>query len=105
MKQNIRILFLALALVIVIIPIIIYCITLRAEEFAESSGDFGIFGDYIGGTVGTVVGIISVFLLYETYTSQVRFARKQDAVAKLQQFETTFFNLLEQQQMLSEQLG
>lgn len=105
MKQNIRILFLALALVIVIVPIIIYCITLRAEEFAESSEDFGIFGDYIGGTVGTVVGIISVFLLYETYTSQVRFARKQDAVAKFQQFETTFFNLLEQQQMLREQLG
>lgn len=105
MKQNIRILFLALALVIVIVPIIIYCITLRAGEFAESSEDFGIFGDYIGGTVGTVVGIISVFLLYETYTSQVRFARKQDAVAKFQQFETTFFNLLEQQQMLREQLG
>lgn len=105
MKQNIRILFLALALVIVIVPIIIYCITLRAEEFAESSEDFGIFGDYIGGTVGTVVGIISVFLLYETYTSQVRFARKQDAVAKFHQFETTFFNLLEQQQMLREQLG
>lgn len=105
MKQNIRILFLALALVIVIVPIIIYCITLRAEEFAESSEDFGIFGDYIGGTIGTAVGIISVFLLYETYTSQVRFARKQDAVAKFQQFETTFFNLLEQQQMLREQLG
>lgn len=105
MKQNIKILYWTIALVLVIVPIIIYCITLRAEEFAESSGDFGVFGDYIGGTVGTVVGIISIFLLYETYTSQVKFARKQDAAAKFQQFETTFFNLLEQQQMLREQLG
>lgn len=104
MKQSIKILFGAIALVLFLLPIIIYCITLRADEFAESSGDFGVFGDYVGGTVGTVVGIISIFLLYETYTSQVRFARKQDAVAKFQQFEATFFNLLEQQQMLREQL-
>lgn len=104
MKQSIKILFWAIALVLGLVPIIIYCITLRTEKFAESSGDFGVFGDYIGGTVGTVVGIISIFLLYETYTSQVRFARRQDAVAKFQQFEATFFNLLEQQQMLREQL-
>lgn len=104
MKQSIKILYWAIALVLFLLPILIYCITLRTDEFAESSGDFGVFGDYIGGTVGTVVGIISIFLLYETYTSQVRFARKQDAVAKFQQFEATFFNLLEQQQMLREQL-
>lgn len=85
-------------------PLIIYCVTLRAENFAESSGDFGVFGDYIGGTVGTIVGIISIYLLYMTYTSQVNFSRRQDDAAKRLQFESTFFNMLEQQQMLREQL-
>lgn len=40
------------------------CIILRAEEFAESSGAFGVLGDFIGGMVGTVVGIICVYILH-----------------------------------------
>lgn len=105
MKQNFKVLFWIIAIILVIAPIVIYSFTLSADGFAESSGDFGIFGDYIGGTVGTIVGIISIFLLYITYTSQVEFARKQDKSAKRLQFESTFFNMLEQQQMLREQLG
>lgn len=104
MKQNINKFHWLIAIILVIAPILVYCIILRADDFAESSGDFGIFGDYMGGTVGTIVGVISIYLLYITYTSQVEFARKQDVSAKRQQFESTFFNMLEQQQMLREQL-
>lgn len=85
-------------------PIIIYSLTLRNYVFAESSEDFGVFGDYIGGTLGTIVGAISIFLVYITYTSQVKFARKQDESMKRQQFEITYFSLLEQQQKIRSQL-
>ena len=92
------------AILFAISPIIVYCLVMHNTEFAETSGDFGIFGDYIGGTVGTIVGVISIYLVYVTYTSQVKFARKQDETMKRQQFETTYFGLLEQQQMIRSQL-
>lgn len=104
MKQNSNLILWSIAIVLAVSPIIVYSITLSSSGFADSAGDFGTFGDYIGGTVGTIVGIISIYLLYKTYTSQVLFARNQDVVAKRQQFESTFFNLLEQQQCLREQL-
>lgn len=104
MKPIYKPIFCLLAVLLTISPIIVYCITLHKIDFAESSGDFGIFGDYIGGTTGTIVGAISIFLVYITYTSQVKFARKQDEAMKRQQFETTFFSLLEQQQMIRSQL-
>lgn len=104
MKLNSNFILWSIAIILAVSPVIVYCITLSASSFAESSGDFGIFGDYIGGTVGTIVGIISIYLLYKTYTSQVLFARNQAVVERRQQFESTFFNLLEQQQRLREQL-
>lgn len=78
--------------------------TLHSTDFAEKSSDFGVFGDYIGGTVGTIVGAISIYLVYITYTSQVKFARRQEVSMKRQQFETTYFSLLEQQQLIRSQL-
>lgn len=93
-----------LVILFTISPVIVYSIILRNVVFAETSGDFGVFGDYMGGTVGTIVGIISIYLIYITYTSQVKFARKQDEAMERQQFETTYFSLLEQQQMIRSQL-
>lgn len=104
MNRKYNILLWLVAVLLAISPVVVYYVTLRSFDFAKSSNDFGIFGDYIGGTVGTIVGIISIYLLYVTYTSQVRFARKQDVSTKRQQFESTFFCLLAQQQMLREKL-
>lgn len=104
MKAIFKSILLLFVVLLAISPIIVYCITLRRFGFAESSSDFGVFGDYIGGTIGTIVGAISIYLVYITYTSQVKFARKQDEAMKRQQFETTFFSLLEQQQIIRSQL-
>ena len=104
MNRKYNILLWLVAILLAISPVIVYYVTLRSFDFAKNSNDFGIFGDYIGGTVGTIVGIISIYLLYITYSSQVRFARKQDVSVKRQQFESTFFCLLAQQQMLRENL-
>lgn len=104
MKPIFKVLICIVAILFVVSPLIVYCLTLQNEDFAEKSSDFGVFGDYIGGTVGTIIGSISIFLVYITYTSQVKFARRQDESMKRQQFETTYFSLLEQQQMIRSQL-
>lgn len=104
MKPVFKSIIWVIVILLTISPIIVYCITLRKIDFAESPGDFGVFGDYIGGTIGSIVGAISIYLVYITYTSQVKFARKQDEAMKRQQFETTYFSLLEQQQMIRSQL-
>lgn len=104
MKPIFKVLICIVAILFVVSPLIVYCLTLQNENFAEKSSDFGVFGDYIGGTVGTIIGAISIYLVYITYTSQVKFARRQDESMKRQQFETTYFSLLEQQQMIRSQL-
>lgn len=104
MKPIYKSIFWVIVILLTISPIIVYVITLRKTDFAESSGDFGVFGDYIGGTIGSIVGAISIYLVYITYTSQVKFAIKQDEAMKRQQFEATYFSLLEQQQMIRSQL-
>lgn len=104
MKPRCKLFICSLVVLLTISPIIVYCITLRKFDFAESSEDFGIFGDYVGGTIGSIVGAISIYLVYITYTSQVKFTRSQDEAMKRQQFETTYFSLLEQQQMIRSQL-
>lgn len=104
MKPIFKVLICNVAILFVVSPLIVYCLTLHNEDFAEKSSDFGVFGDYIGGTVGTIIGAISIYLVYITYTSQVKFARRQDESMKRQQFETTYFSLLEQQQMIRSQL-
>ena len=101
MKPVFKSIIWVIVILLTISPIIVYFITLRKTDFAESSGDFGVFGDYIGGTIGSIVGAISIYLVYITYTSQVKFARKQDEAMKRQQFEATYFNLLEQQRNYS----
>ena len=104
MKAIFNSILLLFVVLLAISPIIVYCITLCEFGFAETSSDFAVFGDYIGGTVGTIVGAISIYLVYITYASQVKFARKQDEAMKRQQFETTFFSMLEQQQIIRSQL-
>lgn len=104
MNRICKYIFWPLVVLLTLSPIIVYCITLRKIGFAVSSGDFGVFGDYVGGTIGTIVGTISIYLVYITYTSQVRFARSQDEAIKRQQFETTYFSLLEQQQKIRSHL-
>jgi hypothetical protein len=67
-----------------------YYIAFHNNGISKKPTDWGTFGDYIGGIVGTILSFFSVVLIYLTYTSQVENSR-------LQQFETTFFNLLQNQ--------
>jgi hypothetical protein len=59
-------------------------------QISNSTADWGTFGDYIAGIVGTIFGFASVVLIYLTF-------KRQQETSVLQQFETTFFNLLNTQ--------
>ena len=48
---------------------------------------YGYFGSYVGGVFGTMLTAITLFIVYITYRSQRNLSFQQ-------QFETTFFNLL-----------
>lgn len=77
--------------------IIAYIVTLAKLPFAQKSSDFGTFGDYVGGIVGTIVGLISIIFLYRTYRIQLDISAKQELKQQSQQFESAFFALLLQQ--------
>ena len=68
---------------------------------SDEAADWGTFGDYIGGFVGTIFTIIAalfVWLTYESQKEQLRLsketAEQQDKTLKQQQFETTFFHMV-----------
>jgi hypothetical protein len=54
----------------------------------------GHFGDFIGGFLGTVLTAIATFFIYKTYISQKEELENQRKLIKQQQFENTFFNML-----------
>src|SRR5688572_29198754 len=51
-------------------------------------------GDFVGGVVGTFFSIIAVYLLYKTYTVQRQELTSTRSLLLKQQFETTFFSML-----------
>ncbi len=87
-------LFLSLTLLIALSA---YIVTLYSLGFAETPSDFAKFGDYIGGTIGTIVGLTGVVFLYRTYRLQVDISTKQEEKLDRQLFESSFFLLLGQQ--------
>lgn len=62
--------------------------------FSCESEEFAIFGDYVGGTIGAVMALISIFLLYFTYKQQVDSSLEQSNLSRKTQFETNLFQLL-----------
>jgi len=69
---------------------------------------FGLYGNFIGGFVGTLFSLVAVFFLYKTLIAQQETLNSQDIAIKNQQenyeiirFETTFFNLLKTQQEIT----
>lgn len=79
-----------LMLSLIIVSLVAYLFRFYDYGLSFDSTDFGIFGDYVGGVIGTIVAIYGAFYVYQTY-------RQQENQSTLQQFENTFFQLLSQQ--------
>lgn len=54
----------------------------------------GQVGDFIGGVVGTIVGAISVLLLFKTLKVQIDFNQKQKKDLAIERFENKFYEML-----------
>lgn len=70
--------------------LICYYLVFRQVGISKDPGNWGVFGDYIGGVVGTIFNVLGVVLIYLTF-------RKQEEYSHIERFETTFFNLLDNQ--------
>lgn len=71
----------------------------RYEGFIDSSKPLdlsisGLFGDFIGGFVGTIFAFVGLLLLYETLALQRKEFSASKSVFVKQQFDNTFFELI-----------
>lgn len=73
-----------------ITTILTFFMNFKDGEISDDSENWSDLGGYIGGMLGTILSFFSVILIYATYKNQV-------SNSLLQQFETTFFNLLNNQ--------
>ncbi|WP_289225764.1 putative phage abortive infection protein [Bacteroides acidifaciens] len=95
----------AIFVIALIASIVIYVVSFYSMEFASCPEDFGIFGDYAGGVIGTLTGLISIVFLYRTYRIQIEISRVQESQQQSSQFEITFFTLLSQQRSILLQIS
>ncbi len=92
-------LFIIFGIGISILSIWLYYNTFKSfKGLAFDTDTWGTFGDYIGGILGTILSLMTVVLIYLTYKNQV-------STTLLQQFETTFFNLLQNQREILKSLS
>lgn len=94
------------AWLLIIIGIAVIVIFMLRTPFNDGSGEcsaslFGQYGDFVGGFVGSLFSLAGFFLLYLTLKSQQLAIKKQDYEARMESFETTFFNLLSSQQNIT----
>lgn len=52
-----------IAIVLIIIPLIFYVLNFHDQYFSSESSDWGTFGDYVGGVVNPVIGLLNVIVL------------------------------------------
>lgn len=68
------------------------------------SEEFSRFGDYIGGTIGATMALLSAYLVFITYRQQVDFSKNQMIMSRRYQFENNFFQLLQVQRDIAKTL-
>lgn len=65
-----------------------FILNFRKLDISSSVAEWGQFGDYLGGILNPIFGLISVVIISATLQSQVRASRKQE-------FDNQFFSLLQ----------
>ena len=98
-KKNWKQIILFFAITLVIVCLAFYFFNLFNFLFSNSQTSecheiYGYFGSYVGGVLGTIIGFVTLFFVYITYTSQRKELKLQSELIAQQQFESTFFNML-----------
>lgn len=65
----------------------------------------GNYGSFIGGLIGTVLSFVAVILVYQTYRLQEQELKETRDQLRKQQFETTFYNMLNMINTIGNQLS
>lgn len=94
-KENIfDVIAISVTIVLAVLGIICYFCRFSINMF-DSQKSFAEFGDYVGGVIGTIVSFLSLVYIYKTYRKQVEFSSNEIALSYKQQFETSFFALIQ----------
>lgn len=73
-------------------------------DFWRFNSDTGSIGDTIGGTTAPIIGLISIYLLVATLWEQKKSSETQLKFMRDEKFESTFFNLLNEQREIQKSL-
>lgn len=65
--------------------------------FIKNASLFAQYGEFIGGFIGTIFSLAGFLLIYKTLITQQETLKQQDSVSRQDRFEITFFNLLKNQ--------
>lgn len=95
MDKKTLIIVLAIGIGVLVVVFVPYIYFFSELEYADDPGDFGTFGDYVGGAFGALTGLISVAFLYITYSKQMEMYKEQKNQTDVQQFDNNFFQLLQ----------
>ncbi|ASS48173.1 MAG: hypothetical protein A3D31_00195 [Candidatus Fluviicola riflensis] len=75
-----------MSLVLILTPVVIYWYHFGNTTLSDKVSDWGVFGDYINGTINTIVAIISLFVLawitYIVAKNSNQEARKQQLILR-----------------------
>lgn len=71
----------------ILVLLIAFFINFRKQDISTSAAEWGQFGDYLGGILNPIFGLISVVIISATLQIQIRSSRKQE-------FDNQFFALL-----------
>lgn len=83
-----------IAVIITILVLIPYLIKFNGWEFSSNKADWGTFGDYIGGVLNPFFAFLSFIALLFTIIYQQESQRKQDKLLYKENFEASFFRML-----------
>ncbi len=62
------------------------------------------YGDFVGGVLGSILALATVILVWVTYNSQKKELEETQKVLYTQQFESTYFSLLQTQRVLKKEV-
>ena len=95
---------------LIVLCVIVVCLSLSLYfgmfhgSLSDSSEEFSRFGDYVGGTIGATMALLSAYLVFITYRQQVDFSKEQMELSRRAQFENIFFQLLQVQRDIAKTL-
>ena len=102
LKENKSLIVLIIGIIAILIAPYILSLESGIVMFGESSS---YVGSTIGGCTAPIVGLVSIYLLYDTLVQQIKFNKEQKRIAYDDQFKTTFFSLLQVQRDITEHIS